>query len=347
MGQEGILILGSNHLAALELIYSSELTKLGIRNKILGIQNIFLAHYTKSFLNKILYRLGVSKIDSKIQNIIEAEVLKFKPKTVLVFKGMEIKPRTLQAIKSNGIQVVNYNPDSPFIFSGRGSGNKNVTNSITLFDYYFTYDKTINFELQNRAVKSEIIPFGFDSSGFNYKDLEEKDEVLKLCFLGNADKVRIDFLEKLAQRGVKIDIYGENWSAVKLHKNICTYGPRYGLEFWRTLRKYAIQLNLLRPHNLYSHNMRSFDILGAGGIMLAPRTPDHQTYFTEFSEVFLFSDLNEALQHIQFILHLSFSERRMIRQAARFKAIEQHTYSHRVKQLIQYLDVQSNCHSSF
>jgi spore maturation protein CgeB len=335
-----VLILGSNHPAALELIYSGELTKLGISNKILGIQNIFLAHYTKSVLNKIIFRLGISKIELKIQNIIEAEVSEFKPKTVLVFKGMEIYPKTIQWIKSRGIQVVNYNPDSPFIFSGRGSGNKNISNSIALFDCYITYDKTIYEELENRGINSVIVPFGFDSSGFNYKDLEEKDEVLKLCFLGNADKFRIDFLEQLAQKGLKIDVFGENWSSFNLHKNISTFGPKYGAEFWWTLQKYAIQLNLLRPHNLFSHNMRSFDILGAGGIMLAPRTPDHQTYFTEFFEVFLFSDLNEALQHIQFILHLSFSERIKIRRAARLKAVEYHTYSHRVKKLIQYLDVQ-------
>jgi spore maturation protein CgeB len=335
-----ILILGSNHPAALELIYSSELAKLGICNKILGIQNLFLAYYTKSLFNKIIYRLGISKIESIIQKIIKTEVLEYKPKTVLVFKGMEIQPKTLQWIKSKGIQVLNYNPDSPFVFSGRGSGNKNVTNSINLFDYYFTYDKTINEELGNRAVKSAIIPFGFDSRGFNYKDLEEKDEVLKLCFLGNADKFRIDFLEQIAQKGVKIDVYGENWSDCKLHENISTFGPKYGVEFWQILQKYALQLNLLRLHNLDSHNMRSFDIPGAGGIMLAPKTPDHQTYFSESSEVFLFSDVNEAFQQVQMILHLSFSERNKIRQAARLKASEQHTYAHRTLQFVKYLDVQ-------
>jgi spore maturation protein CgeB len=340
VGQEGILILGSNHPAALELIYSSELAKLGKRSKIIGIQNLFLAYYTKSILNKIIYRLGISKIESTIQNIIKEQVLEFKPKTVLVFKGMEIKPKTLQWIKSKGIQVINYNPDSPFIFSGRGSGNRNVTNSITLYDRYITYDKTINEELGNSAVKSAIIPFGFDSSGFNYKDLEEKDEVLKLCFLGNADKFRIDILEQIARNGVKIDVYGENWSSIKLQENISTFGPKYGAEFWQTMQKYALQLNLLRPHNLDSHNMRSFDVPGTGGIMLAPRTTDHQTYFSESSEVFLFSDLNEALQQIQFILNLSFFERNKIRQAARLKAMEYHTYTHRTLQLVKYLDAQ-------
>mgnify|MGYP000117762426 FL=1 len=340
MGQEGILILGSNHLAALELIYSSELTKLGTRNKIVGTQNLFLAYYTKSLLNKIIYRLGISKIESKIQKIIKAEILEYNPKTVLVFKGMEIQPQTLQWIKFKGIKVLNYNPDSPFIFSGRGSGNKNVTNSLSLFDYYITYDKAINKELVNRSVKSAILPFGYIWSGFNYIELEEKDEVFKLCFLGNADKFRIDILEQIARKGVKIDVYGENWSDCKLHENISTFGPKYGAEFWEILQKYALQLNLLRPHNLNSHNMRSFDIPGAGGIMLAPRTPDHQTYFKEFAEVFLFSDVNEAHKHIQLILNLSFSERNEIRQAARLKAKEYHTYTHRTLQLVNYLDVQ-------
>jgi spore maturation protein CgeB len=340
MGKEGILILGSNFPAALELIYSSELSKLGIRNKILGIQNIFLAYYTKSLFNKIKFRLGFSKIESSIQKKIKRVIVEFNPKTLLVFKGMEIQPKTLQWIKSKGIQVVNYNPDSPFIFSGRGSGNKNVTKSINLFDCYFTYDKNINKELENRSVKSQIIPFGFDCSGFKYKGLTEKEEVLKLCFLGNANKFRIDFLEKLAQRELKIDVYGENWSSFNLHKNISRFGPKYGAEFWSTLQKYAIQLNLLRPHNSNSHNMRSFDVPGAGGIMLAPRTPDHQTYFTEFSEVFLFSDLNEALCQIELILNLNFSERNKIRQAARLKAMQHHTYTHRTLQLVQYLDAQ-------
>lgn len=339
MGQEGILILGSNQPAALELIYSSELISLGIRNKIVGIQNIFLAHYTKSFLKKIVYRLGISQIESTIQKVIKAEVSEFNPKTILVFKGMEIQPKTLQWIKSKGIQVVNYNPDSPFVFSGRGSGNKNVTKSINLFDCYLTYDKTIKEELDKRSIKSAIIPFGFDSNGFNYNDIEEKDEVLKLCFLGNADKFRIEFLEQLARKGVKIDVYGENWSAVSLHENISKFGPQYGAEFWQTLQKYALQLNLLRPHNLHSHNMRSFDVPGAGGIMLAPRTTDHQTYFRESSEVFLFSDINEAIRQVQFIMQLSFSVRQKIRQEARLNALENHTYSHRTLQLVEYLDV--------
>ena len=36
---------------------------------------------------------------------------------LLVFKGMELFPRTLSEIKKMGVTLVNYNPDNPFIYS--------------------------------------------------------------------------------------------------------------------------------------------------------------------------------------------------------------------------------------
>lgn len=333
------LIIGSNHPAALELIYSRELTELGISNIVLGVQNTFLEFYKKSILNKLLFRIGLSNIYAKIQKEIKVAVFKINPQVVIVFKGMEVTPRTLKWLKKKDIKLVNYNPDSPFIFSGRGSGNKNVRKSINLYDYYFTYDEIIKEGLKKRGVKSELIPFGFDNNGFVFREIKREEEVIKLCFLGNADKFRLNFLKELAKRGIKIDVYGENWAKLKLHKNICVFGPQYGEEFWKTLQKYAIQLNLLRTHNWYSHNMRSFDIPGAGGIMLAQITQDHQTYFKSESEVFLFADIDEALVKINYLLNLEFLERNYLRNIARERALNNHTYNRRVKQIISYLEV--------
>jgi spore maturation protein CgeB len=338
MGKKSILIIGSTHVAALELIFSRELSKLGVRNEVLGIQDIFLDYYSRSIFNKVIYRLRLSSIQAKLQKRIKAGILKFKPQIVIVFKGMEIQPKTLMWIKSMGVKIANYNPDSPFIFSGRGSGNKNVTKSIKLFDLYFTYDKLIKIELEKRGVRSELIPFGFDSNGFIYNELKEEDEILKLCFLGNADRNRVSFIQELATKGIKIDVYGENWASSKMHLNVTIFGPLYGDQFWKTLQKYAIQLNLLRPHNLTSHNMRSFDIPGSGGIMLAPRTPDHTNYFSESTEIFLFSSIDDAIAKIHHCLQMSFRERNKIRQAARHHAESRHTYTNRVKQLIFNLE---------
>ena len=50
-------------------------------------------------------------------------------------------------------------------------------------------------------------------------------------------------------------------------------------DFWKVLRKYRVQLNLMRPHNLDSHNMRSIEVPAVGGIGLFPDTPDHERFF--------------------------------------------------------------------
>ena len=206
--------------------------------------------------------------------------------------------------------------------------------SVSLFDVYFTYDKNIKNELTIRDVKSELIPFGFDSNGFIYSELIEEEEIVKLCFLGNADRLRVEFIQNLAKKGIKIDVYGENWGLLKLHNGISIFGPLYGEQFWKTLQRYAVQLNLLRPHNLTSHNMRSFDIPGAGGIMLAPRTEDHQTFFIENKEVFLFEDMEEAYQKIIYILNLDFKARSKIRQEVRIKSMIHHQYRYRIKDVL-------------
>jgi spore maturation protein CgeB len=81
--------------------------------------------------------------------------------------------------------------------------------------------------------------------------------------------------------------------------------------------------------------MRTFDIPGASSIMLAPRTQDHQSFFEENDEVFLFSDENEAYDKIKHVLSLTFEERQAIRFRARTKALQKHTYEHRVAAFVQ------------
>ena len=74
--------------------------------------------------------------------------------------------------------------DAAIVFIGvpevRGSGNKNVSRSITLFDIYFTYDRTIKTELENMGVRTSLLPFGFDKDAFDYRELNEDEEILKL-----------------------------------------------------------------------------------------------------------------------------------------------------------------------
>ncbi|HSZ84779.1 MAG TPA: glycosyltransferase, partial [Puia sp.] len=282
------------------------MAELEIETELFAAQNFFFSYYNKSLINKIFFRLGISSIYKKINELLFKKAKQYKPDVVWIFKGMEVFPKTIDQLKLNGCKVVNYNPDNPFIFSGRGSGNENVKDSIGKYDLHFVYDKAVQKKIaEEYSIKTAYLPFGFDLDESLYNECILQPEIVKVCFLGNPDNERAAFLKKLLDNGNAIDIYGNDWNKFINHPNASLFPPVYGNELWKILRRYRVQLNLMRIHNINSHNMRSFEIPAVGGIMIAPDTPEHKMFFENEKEIFLFKNLNECVEKIHHVLNLT------------------------------------------
>lgn len=312
-----VLLVGSDKKYAIEHYYIRHLADQNIDIKLFPANRIYQDYYHSSFWNKIVCRLGLSQVLNRINRSLLHEVRLFKPDILWVFKGMELRPSILKIIKDQGIKLVNYNPDHPYIFTGRGSGNKNVSQSVDLYDLYFTYSSDIKKQIQSRyKVETKVLPFGFEVSESVIHLCKNQDEIVKLCFIGNPDPQRVAFLEKLAAEGVSMDLYGHGWKEHLKHPYIEVHEALYQEEFWKTIYRYRIQLNLMRIHNETSHNMRSFEVPGVGGLLLAPDTLDHRTFFESGKEIFLFKDLEECVQRIKYLLSMTKEESGRIRNAA-------------------------------
>lgn len=327
-----LLLVGSNEVWSLEKHYSKYISEEGTEVNICPVQSIFLQYYQKSIINKVLYKAGLSTIEKKIERHLKDMISGWKPDVIWVFKGMEVTPGLLQWAKEKGIKLVNYNPDNPFIFSGSGSGNKNVINSLSLYDLHFSYDRGVLNRIEKEyGVPCKMLPFAYELNDKLYNECCKEKEVLKICFLGNPDKTRAAFIMELAN-AVAIDVYGNDWEKFVQHKNITVFPPVYADDFWKTLRKYRAQLNLMRPHNPDSHNMRSFEVPGVGAIGLFPRTPDHEQYLKEGKEVFLYRDIAECKKLANDILEMTEAEARMVREKARSRSVNS-GYSYRDRAL--------------
>lgn len=82
---------------------------------------------------------------------------------------------------------------------------------------------------------------------------------------------------------------------------------------------------------------RTFEILGAGGFMLASRTPELSRMFTEDVEIVLSESPSETLEKVAFYLaHPALREQ--IGQAARRKILAAHTYLHRIQDIWPVVD---------
>jgi spore maturation protein CgeB len=336
-----ILIVGAESNYAIERSYIKYLSRINQVTHIefFAAQNRFLQYYGRGVLQKIMYRSGLSSILKKINNELLETVSSNKPDVILVFKGMEVFQETLKGIRAKGIKLANYNPDNPFLFSGKGSGNKNITQSIGLYDLHFTYDAGIKQRIENEfGIATTILPFGFDLSTQLFETCKEQEEVMKVCFLGSPDKHRAAFINRLARNKFSIDVYGQGWLKFIDQENVQIFDAVYGDTFWKTLRRYRVQLNLMRPHNPQSHNMRTFEVPGVGGIQLAPDTVDHRTYFTPNKDIYLFDSLVDCSNQIRDLLSISSASASAIRDVARERSLlSGYSYKHRADQVFKEL----------
>ena len=144
-----VLLVGSSMPGALEGFYLEALSKCA-KVRHIDLFSTDAVTQKRSVLVRILRRLSPNNypgLQALNLSLLEA-VKQSKWDVLLVFKGMELFPRTLSEIKKMGVTLVNYNPDNPFIYSGRGSGNSNMSHSLALYDLYCTYDRGVQAQLK-------------------------------------------------------------------------------------------------------------------------------------------------------------------------------------------------------
>lgn len=302
---KSILIVGNFGLGALEHQFLKYLKILGWDVFTFDIQAPVQKLKNKSFLTKLHYKV----IPNTFYSEVNAQLLRYteetKPLVTLIFKGMEIFPNTLREIKLHTELLVNYNPDHPFFFYAKGSGNSNVKNSIKLYDLYGTYSKNTASQLLNSYhTTSFVIPFGYDPE---IKIQRSNQFSNHFGFVGAFDHERLAILKNLSK--FPIEVYGDQkWAKlIKLYaENSFKVFPTP--LFNETYASYCESclgiFNFLRPHNIQenSHNMRTFEVPAYGGLSIANRTSEQSEFFEEDKEAIYFDELEELKDKLGFLL---------------------------------------------
>ena len=257
---------------------------------------------------------------------------------LLVFKGMELFPSTLASIRAQGVELFCYNPDHPFVYSGRGSGTDLMRQSLSLYRTYFTYHRGAKAELEAHGIPSELVPFGYEAAAMVEPLVAEEDEVIRGCFIGNPNPLRVRVFKQLEGR-IPLDLYGRGWANhFRRSKHIRVHGPVYDAEHWRIMAKYRFQLNAMAAHNTDAHNMRTFAAPAAGAIMVAPRTLDHERFFEDGEEVMLYNDADDAVDLGQKLLSMTYDEAMTLRLAARKRCSDSdYAYAERTRTITQHM----------
>lgn len=247
---------------------------------------------------------------------------------VLVLKGAMLNSRSIDLLRSRfDSMVVCWNADSPFdgAISNHGGG---IRSTVSAYDAYITWADDVAERLSSLAARTLVIPFAWDPHMIYPSPGQGKAEG-RIVFVGTATKQRSALLESLAP--FRPLVFGCGWPKMK-GVEVCP--PVRGEEFCGIAGEARWNINLLRPQNALSHNMRTFELVGAAGVQAAPLTSDHRRLLAGDSRTVLFGDKAE----LEAILR---SDPRDL--PSRSPAVlDGHTYRDRVDHLLAELGISSS-----
>lgn len=307
----------------------------------IDVHKIIIFESTNYFLanSYLTSKIAANMMLPKISKRLFAEIESIKPNIVLVIKGAFLLPLILKMIKKTypEIRMVCYNPDDPFS-KYRGAANQYIRNSIKYYDNYFTWKKSLVDVLKNfGAARTHYLPFGADTDIIYPASLDNTSDYQLVSFIGNPDKERLFFLNKLNIEFVKrksnipVSLFGHDWP----DKNGFLINDAVeGEDFMKTISSSKINLNILRLQNKNSNNMRTFEIPAAGGFMLHEYSEEAIEFFKPGIEADYFKDEIECVDKILFYLEHE-DLRKKIAEAGQIRASSDHTYEQRLKCMLE------------
>ncbi len=277
---------------------------------------------------------------SQLNNTVISACAEFTPDLIVIFKGQYIFTRTLSRIKGESkAKLININADDPFN-NNRGASSRHVRSAVTSFDCYFIWSKEITIKLAKAGAKKvKYLPFAFDpdicypqsSGGSN-----EADFAHDLVFVGNWDITRERWLSCISD--FDLVLWGSDyWLRRCKNKNLTKLWrgrEARNEEMAKAFTFAKISLNILRDQNKGSINMRTFEAPACKAFVIAERSAEQQSFFTEDKEAVYFSSPQELQDKIRYYLKNE-SKRVNIAEAGYNRAINSgYTYYDRAKEVI-------------
>jgi len=264
-----------------------------------------------------------------------AELKREKPDLIFCIQGYMIPKEVLAEIKKMDIASAVWFLDEPYDLGRSIKFGK-------FFSYVFVQDRvSVDIHKKYGNPNTFFLPHGFDplkTHSVN-ESLDEK-YLSDICVIGTAFPKRKRLVQALQPLGAKMRVIGPGWGS-----HIKTVSLEEAAKFYVGAK---INLNIHREetdfcsHHLsvkaLSPNASLFYIAGAGGFQIVDDSrKDIHKFFKEGKEVITFRNEEELVEKVEFFLKND-ELRKKISMASRKKACACHTYSHRLKEAINFIE---------
>lgn len=236
-------------------------------------------------------------------------------------------------------KLVCYNADDPVTTYSRGGNRPWVTESISCFDLFCTYKESLEQPLRDRGARNvAIIPFAWDPQV--HPTITNETLAFDLVFVGNGDSYRETWLGHILEQSwtktLKIAIFG-SWMNVTNSAVAERLRPErlVGETMSRAIASSKVSINILRLQNEGSHNMRTFETPGSGGVNASLYSDQQEDFFPGGESSYYFTSKDDVGAVLEEAVRNDRS-REAIRTSA-LQRVKRHSYRDRATQLLDRL----------
>lgn len=218
------------------------------------------------------------------------------------------------------------------------------------FTYAVTTDKFALSKYRNIGCKNVILSqwasFGFNKN-IDFETIKYKYDV---SFVGGINGYRKWLINKLEKAGIKVECFGYGWrngrvtfdeiggifktSKINLNiSNSVNYDIRYIFSSLRSIKEF-----LKSKKRIEQIKARNFEIPAFGGFQLTSYIPFLEDYFKIGKEVAVYTSIEDLVLQINYYLDNE-EERRKIMITGYKRAINEHTYLNRLKDILGKIEV--------
>lgn len=267
-----------------------------------------------------------------------------RPDLVIVLDGMEMPVEQVIELRANGIRTAIWLTDDPYY-------TDIMTNVVRHYDYVFTLEmNSADYYRSIGCPHVNYLPFGMFPGHYKPRTTS-KGELNEVCFIGSAYWNRVHYFAPIfpALMSYNSRISGIWWDRVPGYEK---YEQKISLGSWMspeetadTYNQYKIVINMHRaPDDLTvnnntlqiaaaSPNPRTFEIMGCATLQLTDVRSDLVSFYTPGVEIETYHSPQEMMQKIDYYLKHE-AERREIALRGLARTLREHTYAHRLNQLL-------------
>lgn len=334
-----ILIAGSAFFDSYAMSFYDTLLRMGHEvyledpNKILGlVQNMpFNAHL--QFLNQIIFRnQTLQPYDKRL--IVSAS--KHELDLILVFAPTMYNNACIEQIKKEQPKTI-----IASVFADHLANFGRMYNLRAPYDFCFYKDRYIVDKLRAKlGLNAFYLPQCFDPNIHKCNDLSEEDIAKYGCDIttaGNMYYYKAMMLENLSEYNIKIWGNFASWIRSPI-KKMWTKQYVAGEQKAKAFRAAKICINNNHYAEINGVNKRTFEICGCGGFQLTDDSEGLKDVFIADNEVAVFTDIKDLKEKVAYYLNHP-EERQKIALAGYKRAINEHTFEHRIKSMFKIMNI--------